>query len=66
MTVSHKIIKNSLEGISAMNRIKRIIKSSNFEGNVFPFSPLYSIWEIDEVSRVARFFLEQNTTSSCF
>lgn len=49
MTVSHKIIHSSLEGISAMNRIKQIIKQQQFEGHVFPFSPLYSIWEIDEV-----------------
>ena len=49
MTISHKLIKNSMEGISAMNRIKRIIKNTNFAGKVFPFSPLYSIWEIDEV-----------------
>ena len=34
-----------------MNRIKSIIKKANFEHRVFPFSPLYSVWEIDEIIR---------------
>lgn len=34
-----------------MNRIKSIIKKANFSYRVFPFSPLYSVWEIDEIIR---------------
>lgn len=34
-----------------MNRIKSIIKEANFSYRVFPFSPLYSVWEIDEIIR---------------
>ena len=34
-----------------MNRIKSIIKKANFEYRAFPFSPLYSVWEIDEIIR---------------
>ena len=34
-----------------MNRIKSIIKEANFKYRVFPFSPLYSVWEIDEIIR---------------
>ena len=34
-----------------MNRIKSIIKKANFDYRAFPFSPLYSVWEIDEIIR---------------
>ena len=51
MTLTHRVIDHSLEGIEAMNRIKSIIKKAEFSYRVFPFSPLYSVWEIDEIIR---------------
>merc|ERR1712043_113343 len=48
---THDVIDNSLDGIDAMNRIKSTIKKANFNHRVFPFSPLYSVWEIDEIIR---------------
>ena len=38
-------------GIDTMNRIKTIIKTADFPYRVFAFSPLYSVWEIDEIIR---------------
>merc|ERR1719479_634534 len=51
MFLTHVVFKNSLEGINAMNRIKYILKEANFGYRIFPFSPLYSVWEIDEIIR---------------
>ena len=33
-----------------MNTVKSILKNSKFDGRNFPFSHMYSVWEIDEVS----------------
>merc|ERR1711997_889611 len=41
----------SFLGIDTMNRIKSIIKKADFPYRVFAFSPLYSVWEIDEIIR---------------
>ena len=32
-----------------MNRIKSIIRDANLTTKVFPFSPFYTLWEIDEI-----------------
>ena len=64
-----------------MNTIKHLMRSSGFQGRVFPFSPMYSIWEIDEIIRgelyrnicmaslaitIATIFLLSDLVSACF
>ena len=53
MEFTHYFFNSSNEGIDAMNAIKQLMRSSKFNGRSFPFSPMYSVLEIDEViSRV--------------
>ena len=51
MEVDHVVFSNSVAGVDAMNRVKKIIKQAGFPTRVFPFSQLYSILEIDEIIR---------------
>ena len=51
MSLDHVVIDNSIDGISAMNRVKAIVKAVNVDKKVFPYSLPYSVWEIDEVIR---------------
>jgi hypothetical protein len=37
------------EQIPAMNRVKTIIRNSNFSSRVFPMAQGYASWETDEV-----------------
>ena len=51
MSLDHVVIDSSVEGISAMNRVKAILKQVEGDKKVFPYSLPYSVWEIDEVIR---------------
>ena len=49
MELVHFHFNSSNEGIEAMNSVKHLMRTSGFNGRSFPFSPMYSVWEIDEV-----------------
>ena len=49
MELAHFHFNSSNEGIEAMNSVKHLMRTSGFNGRSFPFSPMYSVWEIDEV-----------------
>ena len=49
MEIKHTSFNSSKDGIKAMNAVKNLLRNSNFQGRVFPFSHIYSVWEIDEV-----------------
>jgi len=49
MSFQHHLMSGPEEQIPAMNRVKQIIKESNFSGRVFPLSAGYASWETDEV-----------------
>ena len=49
MEIKHTSFNSSKDGIKAMNSVKNLLRNSNFQGRVFPFSHIYSVWEIDEV-----------------
>ena len=81
MQLTHRHFNTSSQGIEAMNIIKHLMRSSGFQGRIFPFSPMYSIWEIDEIIRgelyrnicmaslaitIATIFLLSDLVSSCF
>jgi len=81
MELTHRHFNTSIEGIEAMNTIKQLMRSSTFEGRLFPFSPMYSVWEIDEIIRgelyrnvclaslaitIATIFLLSDFIGSCF
>ena len=55
MELTHYHFNSSNAGIEAMNSIKSLMKSSGFNGRSFPFSPMYSVWEIDEVIKLLHF-----------
>lgn len=78
---THRHFNTSSEGILAMNTIKHLLRTSDFQGRLFPFSPMYSVWEIDEIIRgelyrnvclatlaitIATFCLLSNFLGSCF
>jgi len=81
MQLNHRHFNTSSQGIEAMNTVKHLMRSSGFQGRSFPFSPMYSIWEIDEIIRgelyrnicmaslaitIATIFLLSDLVSSCF
>ena len=49
MEIKHTNFNNSKDGIKAMNAVKNLLRNSDFQGRAFPFSHIYSVWEIDEV-----------------
>ena len=57
MEIKHTSFNSSKDGIKAMNAVKNLLRNSNFEGRAFPFSHIYSVWEIDEVSTKTFFIL---------
>ncbi|XP_023320290.1 Niemann-Pick C1 protein [Eurytemora carolleeae] len=52
LSFKHRLMSGPEEQIPAMNRVKTIIRNSNFSSRVFPMAQGYASWETDEVISV--------------